>query len=582
MTTSPKNSNAFRSYINEPASTGCDPTALWRVRSLYNESSRAFEIEIGFYCRNKKKTKVRVPAADRADYDKIRRVLESQNARLPADKAKALEFVICLVQATPRQAITCTCKAGWRNEGRTFVAPTKVYGISADRFMWDSDAEPTFFGAISGSLKTYSKNVLEVAMQSPHLTLAILIGLSSPMVGYVAGRLKKRIIPETAVVHWGGETSTGKTTLIRVTQSVMGPPSELVDYRASERGLAEECHKRNDLTVCVDEAEHGDASLPYMHRLMTMLGRTIPGGTSRAIARSSRRSLHRLTWTNFGVSSGPYLQANLAANIHQLRNGQQARFFDIAVAAAIEGGIFARGPWTVRSETRDLFATVSRTIERHHGVLMDAWLTYLVEYDDVAQRCVTYSEAFLAQLAPGAEPLEQRIASKFALWLAVAKIGIEADILPWRVDWPLEALRHLHQLARETRDPHAAEIDRMIREISDRWDDEAAFPRIQATRKGTPPLRLGPLAIGFAIVSGQTEWRYIIPTRLGVLGLESDEVRDRVAYRILDRDRVGNQGPSRQFRVDRQSEDQNEDDPKKVRAWPISLQSVRKVVDHAE
>ena len=381
----------------------CDANTYWRVRLCKSALTKIHEVEIKFYKRDGSRGKVRFPAADRAAPKKIISLLHAHNARLPENCSDALRFVQDLVRAIPNTPIISTFCPGWVDRGRGFVMPSRRYGTATNVFVWDADASPARFGSMAGSLIDYQRSVLIPARQSTYLTTAVMIALASPLPGYVEQRLGRKLVSETALFHWAGDTSGGKSTLARVTQSVIGAPDELCDYRASERGAAEESYRRNDLVAIFDEAEHNDDSDQVILQQMKKLSQCVTSGRSRRVSRVVQATLPDLKWTCFGISTGPLTQAELAHRLGKRRYGQSARFIDIRVPSPDVGGIFDKmigcdGRVPTSASSAERIEAVEGGIALNHGVLLDGWIEYLLA-NDGADRIIALNDQFRIELA---------------------------------------------------------------------------------------------------------------------------------------------------------------------------------------
>jgi Domain of unknown function (DUF927) len=237
-----KTANAASSIIAkvcEPNDPACNPKNKWLVRLRYNELSKENEIEICFSTRNGERPTITIPARDRADFTKIFKELCAHDARLPTNRGLSLQFVETLIQATPTIAMTVVSRPGFRDGAMGFVMPICRYGSAKGRFIWDKENCDPAFGEIKGELANYSEGVLTPALASPYATFAILIALAAPLQRYCEQRGHGKLLPEGAIFHFACDSSSGKTTLARLAQSVFGSPDVQTDYEVTPRGAAE-------------------------------------------------------------------------------------------------------------------------------------------------------------------------------------------------------------------------------------------------------------------------------------------------------------------------------------------------------
>jgi hypothetical protein len=163
--------------FNEPNVPECKPTQVWKVRLIKIEMTGRYQIEIQFRTRLGKIDSLRIDAGLRSESDRIRRELDSRNARLPFDKKVALTFTEDLIRQVPATAFIACASPVFCDDGTGFVMPNRRYGSARGTFIWDVENSPPEFGAIQGELSEYTQGVLIPALSSPYLTLAMLIPL---------------------------------------------------------------------------------------------------------------------------------------------------------------------------------------------------------------------------------------------------------------------------------------------------------------------------------------------------------------------------------------------------------------------
>jgi len=571
-TSSDSNSNLPMGSLNEPDSTPCNSTKIWRTLLVRGELPETCQIEIRFYTRDGKSRSLWIDSADRADHNKIRRLLDGHNARLPDNKPRALKFVEELLRTVPAEELTRGMKPGWVDEARGFCLPTTMYGTARGRYVWGDKTKTSHFAALSGSFKEYVDGVLKPAQFSPYLTLAILLPLAAPLLNYVFFRRKRRLISETGIIHWAGDSSTGKTTLAAVSRSVIDQPYMFADYRATERGAAEAAYSCNDLVVAFDEAENSDDTQLQMIRQMSMLCRLIAAGQSKAISTIARHELPPLTFTCFGVSTGPLTQASVAASIDRERLGQQARFIDIPIPSAKRGGIFETKRFTASNDSTsgELVKCVEDAIHGNYGHLFDRWIKHLL-HEDCTDAILDLTANFTNAVTANGAAVERRVAGKFAVMFAADVIATKAGLLPWELDWVGKAVEYCLQQATLVRDPESVAMRNAINKISDCTTDSTLFPRVAKSAREMKSLRLPASAIGFVEMLTNGKRRlYLIPDRLGRLDIKDAELQRRIVRELAAANAQGSRTTkSRQFRIRTESGEKA-----RVRAWRISRRRI--------
>jgi hypothetical protein len=514
-------------FVYEPDDPSCKPTAKWGVRYRRVELTGLYDIEIRFSTRGRKRDTIIMSARDRSEFEKIRRELCARDARLPDDRKASMEFVEKLLRATPKQAVGVVSKPGFRDSATGFIMPARVYGTAEGRFVWDDNFADPAFGEIKGDLAQFQEGVLKPALASPFLSFAILIGLAAPLPSYVEQKDGcGKLLSEGALYHFAADSSSGKTLCANVTQSVFGSPAVTMDYESTPRGVAEACYGRNDLVVVLDDTESGALDDHEVLKKMTLYGQRLPSGRSKAIAKSAAKSgFPAMTWFSLGVSTGPETQFELAQRLGKKRHGQRVRFIDLPLPSSARGGIFARVMGEAQLDVEnpgELIKKIETAISQNHGVMMDAWIHFLLS-DDHSEQIRGMVDKFVEMTAGGENGLEARFARKFGIVYAAGLLSVKAGLLPWSTDWVAKAVRYCYDLARNTRDPDARAVETALKAIARALKIKGRFPRHDAKQRQMPvmPER----ALGLRVSRSRKARYYICPDRLDLVGVKDPRVR---------------------------------------------------------
>ena len=558
--------------LNEPNVPECRPAQVWKACLIKIEMTGRYEIGIHYRTRTGKIENLRIDAGSRSDFDRIRRELDSHNARLPFDKKAALTFVENLIRQVPATAFIACASPVFCDEGTGFVMPNKRYGSARGKFIWDVENSPPEFGAIQGNLAAYTQGVLIPALRSPYLTLAILIPLASALLGYVAQRRKVRLLSETAIIHFAGDSSSGKTTLGRVAQSVSGSPEIDTDYEATDRGIAEQAYRRSHLGLVIDDTEAAGLGDEETWSKMQKFAQRVPRGRSKAISgRAKRSDLPELNWTEYGISSGPETHAELAARLHRRRQGDRVRGLDIILPLLGVGGIFGSAVTADGKRPADsgaLIKQIEATISTCHGVLFDPWMSFLVSHD-VAGRAIDLVAEFVNAVAGGENGLEQRFAAKFAVPYAAGVILVEAGLWPCPADWPWRAVEHCYMNSRRARDPLGVEANRALKQLAAELTSATRFPQFTPQRGQYPTWRQD--QIGVRLLAGGRTTTWFSKERLALVCGGDTSIGERMFAKLVEMKCVrssANASASQQIRV-RGAQDVVE----KVRFWMLDVRA---------
>jgi Domain of unknown function (DUF927) len=566
----------IEAWVAEPDVKECRPRSKWRVRLINSRPAEKFEVEIGFLTREGRSGLLRVDNARRSDFDWVRKELESRNARLPDDKRTALDFVRDLIRKTPAKSVIACASPGWTPDATGFIMPRRRYGDAKVHYIWDSKEVPPQFGEIKGNLSTYQKTVLATASKSPYVSLAVMIALAGPLLDYVERRRQVRLLPETAIFHFAAGSSSGKTTLAKVAQSVFGSPEIDTDYEASDRGLAESAYHRNNLALVIDDTESSGLGELETFAKVQKLAQHLPRGRSKAIStRSARNDLPSLHWSCNAISTGPETVAEMATRLRRKRQGDRARILDIKLPSPEHGGVFGSSVTASRGsagESAVLVEFLETWLPKCHGVLFDAWINYLIE-NDASSRLIKYFQEFATALAGGANGLEQRFAKKLAILYAAGRVGVESGLLPWPGDWPMRAVRHCYENSLEERDPDVAAVMRAVRRLAKAVGSRDLFPRVLAQRGRYPTWNDS--QIGFHRIDGPKCETFLAKERLELICDDFDP-ESAVFQRLLEMKVVKSgayESASEQLRV-RSPEGR----VFRIRLWKFDAQSLARLI----
>ena len=413
--------------------------------------------------------------------------------------------------------------------------PKKAYGSARGRFIWDKNNASPDFGSAKGDLSAYSRGVLIPASSSPYLALAIMIPLAGALLGYMSQKTGKKLLTETAILHFAGESSSGKTTLGLVAQSVFGSPAIETDYEATDRRITEHAYRRNNLALIVDDTESAGLSDEEVWNRMQKIAQRVPSGRGKAISgRATKADLPELNWTCFAISTGPETLAGLAARLRHARQGDRVRLLDIRLPSLEAGGIFGSDVTATGRRAANSAALTKRveaSIAECHGVLFGELIEHLLE-NDLALRVEQLVADFVRRTAGGENGLEQRFAKKFGVLYAAGVIGIEAGLLPWPKDWPMRAVGHCYLNSRRTRDPESGLVNQALKRLAQELRSELRFPQFRVARGNYPSWKNG--QIGLRLVEKERMTTWISKERLALVCGERLAIRDRVFAKLFE------------------------------------------------
>jgi putative DNA primase/helicase len=213
-----------------------------------------------------------------------------------------------ILQSDVPDEVEQTSKTGW--VGDAFVFPDKTFGTPTNKIICTAPN----IREVKGTLANWQSNVSRYCVGNSRLVLGICAAFASTVL--------KVFKHENVGFHFVGQSSSGKTTCLKVASSVFGMP--LHSWRATDNGLEGLAVQHNDALLILDElaqinpAQVGDAV--YM----------LANGSSKSRSDKYGNSLKTNTWRIIFLSSGETnLPLHMKSAKHKAHAGQELRFIDV-------------------------------------------------------------------------------------------------------------------------------------------------------------------------------------------------------------------------------------------------------------
>ena len=318
---------------------------------------------------------------------------------------------------TPEEFASCTDRIGWHN-GRSFVLPRETIGDGAERIVFQSDnaVENTFRS--KGTPEQWRERVGELCIGNTRLAFAVACAFAGPLLR-PAGM-------ESGGFHYRGDSSSGKTTALKLAASVYGGASYLQRWRSTDNALEATAAQHSDCLLILDELAQIDpktaGECAYMLANEQGKARATRNGTPRA----------RQAWRLLFLSAGELgLADHMAEGMKRTRTGQEVRMADIPADAGMGLGAFeelhghAGGAAFAKHVTHQAQAV--------YGAPGRAWLEWLTTNADTLKASIRKSaDALAAQLIPkDASGQVERVGARFALVGAAGELATAAGLTGW-------------------------------------------------------------------------------------------------------------------------------------------------------
>ncbi len=348
---------------------------------------------------------------------------------------------------TPSRRVHCALQVGW--SGDNFVLPDEVIGAGASGVIFQSGQRTHDEYTVAGTLAGWQAGIAARAVGNPILTLALAASF--------AGALLKKTNSESGGLHFEGDSSTGKTTLIEAACATWGGGNYKRSWRATANGMEGAAAMFNDCLLAMDEISECDPK--EVGAIVYALGNG--RGKQRASRSGAARSV--TTWRCFVLSSGERTIATaMQEGGHRAKAGQSVRLLDIPAARKHGAWDYLHG-FATGAAFSDAIKQAAAT---HHGY---AGRAYLQKLTRDPRNFGEYLEQFkqLPQFsAIDGEGQDKRAAGRFALIGLAGELATEYGLTGWPEGAAIESAGIAYQLWRGSRGKGNDERRQIIDRVS--------------------------------------------------------------------------------------------------------------------
>lgn len=229
-----------------------------------------------------------------------------------------------ILSSNPEARARCIDHTGWHD--KVFVFPNQTIGHEEEQVFFQSEVRSKDYRQ-SGTLNEWRTVVSTLCIGNSRLILAISSAFAAMLLHHSG--------IESGGIHFVGESSSGKTTALRVAASVFGGANYLNRWRGTMNGLEALASLRSDTLLILDELAQIDAKeageVAYM----------LANGSGKIRAGKSGGSRQRQDWRLLFLSAGEVglAQHMMEAN-KKIRAGQEVRLIDIPAESEKGYGVF--------------------------------------------------------------------------------------------------------------------------------------------------------------------------------------------------------------------------------------------------
>ncbi len=311
----------------------------------------------------------------------------------------------------------CVERTGWHDG--SFVMPNKTVGNQhQEKIIFQSAANTQSTFKQKGTLAAWQEHISKPCAGNSRLVFAISAAFASPLLD-VTGM-------ESGGVHFRGDSSTGKTTALRVASSVWGGLDYMQRWRATDNGLEGLSAQHSDCLLVLDELSQVDpknaGEVAYM----------LANGSGKIRSGKTGVNSKTATWRLLFLSSGEAgLTEHMALVGRKPKAGQEIRLLDIPADAGKGFGIFD----TLHDHIGGAaFSKVlNDAVAKNYGVASIEFLSMLVDNLDKINGLVKklQKEFTDKHLKDDAGGQANRAALRFTLIAAAGEIATAWGITGW-------------------------------------------------------------------------------------------------------------------------------------------------------
>lgn len=331
-----------------------------------------------------------------------------------------------LMACKPERRITCVERTGWH--GRAYVLPQGSMGPDADGVILQTAGYAANDFTERGTLAEWQQGVAGLAVGNSRLCFALSLAFAAPLLSLVG--------MEGGGFHLKGESTDGKTTIMKAAASVYGNPDRYSQtWRATGNAIEGIASRRNDALLCLDEL--GELDGREAGQVAYMLANGQGKGRSKQDGELRERKAWRLLFLSTGELS---LEDHAASAGQRTQAGMEVRTIQIPSDTGKHGAF----EWLHGMDSGRTFAdTLKANADRQHGSAFRTYVEALAgDLEAHSERLRAEIKRIAAELTPqGAGNQVGRAINRFALVAAAGELATRLGVTGWPEGEAIRAVR---------------------------------------------------------------------------------------------------------------------------------------------
>lgn len=377
-------------------------------------------------------------------------VLARRSVNINESRKKSILFYL---KRSVSKVIYTKSRTGWTDDNKAFILPSGTIGeenimLEADNHAYSSH----------GEMEDWRDSVGALSAKNPIVQLSIMAGF--------AGAILKHVGMSGGGLHFFGASGQGKTTLLQAGASVWGHGTRYPkSWNATGNGLEQLALLHNDTLLPLDELTALDASTA--DSMVYALANGYPKQRARGNNGKVTASITE-PWRVMTVSTGENAIAEFIKGINKgklQKAGQAVRFLDIPATGQKYGCFDDLQNFPT---PKDLSEAITDATMMYYGTAGKTFINYLINHTPEIRKRFQEARKRITDTWTSTE--EERVIKTFALLLVAGEMAIEAGILPWGKDEPLNATRIGFSLWQRERGLKGSNLSKIhvLRAFSDR------------------------------------------------------------------------------------------------------------------